>query len=233
MKVISIGDIHGRTIWKRIVENHLDVDKIIFIGDYLDTHEDISPVEQLRNLEDIIEFKNQHRDKVTLLIGNHDFHYWPGVTEHYSGYNYHMRPSFEQVFKQNRDCFQMCDLIDHVLYTHAGVTKTWVKAVGIEGLSIKQGINDLFDYQPRKFYFYPYDSSDTGNNIHQSPIWVRPESLYKDKIKVMQVVGHTQVSKISHPPKSERRGFYVIDCLAQRQYLSHTDGVFNIEQLDK
>ncbi|NBP57427.1 metallophosphoesterase, partial [bacterium] len=36
MKTIFIGDIHGRSIWKEIVEQEKP-DRVIFIGDYFDS----------------------------------------------------------------------------------------------------------------------------------------------------------------------------------------------------
>jgi predicted phosphodiesterase len=36
MKLIALGDTHGRSKWKEIVEKENDADKIIFIGDYFD-----------------------------------------------------------------------------------------------------------------------------------------------------------------------------------------------------
>ena len=45
----------------------------------------------------------------------------------------------------------------------------------------------------------------------------------------LQVVGHTSVNNINHPAKSERRGFYLIDCLHNRQYLIRTDENFEIK----
>ncbi len=37
MKTIVIGDIHGRTSWKDIIEKEQTWDKVIFIGDYFDS----------------------------------------------------------------------------------------------------------------------------------------------------------------------------------------------------
>ena len=84
MKIIVIGDIHGRDIWKEIVKQ--EYDKVIFLGDYLDSY-DLPVDKQRQNLIDILEFKANNRDKVELLIGNHDFQYLPGINETYSGYN--------------------------------------------------------------------------------------------------------------------------------------------------
>jgi hypothetical protein len=232
-KQIVIGDIHGRTCWKQIVALHPDATRFIFIGDYLDTHEDILPVEQLKNLEDICMFKRTSQTEVILLIGNHDHHYWPGVGDSgTSGYQPRMAHSFEYCLNENKDLFQMCfeDEYRHV-FSHAGMSKYWMRSVGAVGSDRYDYINELFKTQPRKFSFYQGDWSGNGNNKLQSCIWIRPQALYGNtNMKEIQIVGHTQVSLISHPPKSERRGFYLIDALP-KQYLSITDGVIEIETL--
>ena len=74
-KLIILGDTHGRTTWKEILNKEKEFDKFIFIGDYLDTHENITGEQQLENFKDIRKFKEDNKDKVVLLFGNHDFHY--------------------------------------------------------------------------------------------------------------------------------------------------------------
>ena len=69
-RYLVIGDIHGRTIWKDIIEKE-NPDKVIFLGDYVSTHEDISSTQQINNLEEILAYKEDNPDKVILLRGNH------------------------------------------------------------------------------------------------------------------------------------------------------------------
>lgn len=71
MKITVIADIHGRTCWHNIIEKEKDSDKIIFLGDYVSTHEDISEDQQCSNLEDILNYKEANPNKVILLRGNH------------------------------------------------------------------------------------------------------------------------------------------------------------------
>jgi len=74
--ILCIGDLHGRTFWKKAVEDNIDkVDKIIFIGDYLDPYpfEGITRKDAIRNFQEVIEFKRGSPEKVTLLLGNHKF----------------------------------------------------------------------------------------------------------------------------------------------------------------
>lgn len=234
MKTIILGDIHGRTIWKDILKVEEPYDRVIFIGDYVDTHEDITGAEQLYNLQEIIQFKETAFDfKVILLIGNHDFQYWPGGNnERYSGFQAGMFHSFQDVFSKNKELFQMCFVDENdIIYSHAGFTESFVNQ-RIGNFSEKN-VNDIFKYKPQTFNFFYGDYSGCGDDVRQSCIWVRPNSLYKDKLDNLQVVGHTQVSSINHPPKSERRGFYLIDALASRQYLVLNDKKFEIKQLPK
>lgn len=234
MKQIIIGDIHGRTCWRDILSQEQIWDRVIFLGDYVDTHEAITPIEQVENLREIIKFKEDNSDKVVLLIGNHDYHYWPGVQEHYSGYQPQMRSTFEYEFNAYSRKFQVCYIDEYkTIYSHAGLTQKWCQFIGAYPLKNQQlvdYVNDCFISRPIMFQFYWGDRSGCGDNINQGPFWVRPQSLYRDKINNFMVVGHTMVGQIAHPPKSERKGFYAIDCLP-KQYLVCIDGRFEIRNL--
>jgi hypothetical protein len=239
MKQTIIGDIHGRPIWRRIVEDEKDSDRFIFLGDYVDTHEDTTPVEQAQNLEAIIAFKKQKVEEgkeVILEIGNHDEHYFPHGTQEYSGYQPRMRPTFEYIYKTNGDQFQVAFIDEHnTIYSHAGITETFLERMCISGTpkGIVRSLNELWVRKPHMFGFYPGDRSFCGDDVRQGPLWVRPNSLWRDSIPNLQVVGHTSVNVINHPEKSERRGFYLADCLGSRMYLVCIDGKFEVKQLGK
>jgi hypothetical protein len=228
MKTIVIGDIHGRSKeWKQIVDQPYD--RVIFIGDYVDTHENVTGLEQVQNLREIIDFKQKSDKEVILLIGNHDYHYFPeiGYTGT-SGYQPGMAKTFEYEFDTYRKLFQMAFVDENeYVYTHAGITENWLYRNSIDGTDIRtivENINDNFIYKPNKFNFFPGDRSCCGDHIAQSPIWVRPNSLYRDGIKQLQIVGHTVQNSINSL-KSERQGYYLIDTLGtSREYLIITDG---------
>lgn len=235
MKTIVLGDTHGRTIWKDILTSEQTWDRVIFIGDYVDTHYDISGSSQLENLHDIIAFKKDNKDKVILLVGNHDYQYWDHtLTDYcqYSGAQRNMAHSFELTFQENKELFQMCFLDEHKrVFSHAGLTETFVEQR--IGTFSEKNVNDVWKHKPASFGFYFGDFSGCGDDVHQSCIWVRPLSLYRDQISYLQFVGHTEVHKIDHSPKSERRGFYLIDCLENRQYVVLEDEKVVIKQLGK
>jgi hypothetical protein len=36
--MLVIGDVHGQDFWKPIVNDHIDEDYIVFVGDYFDSY---------------------------------------------------------------------------------------------------------------------------------------------------------------------------------------------------
>ena len=252
-KNIYIGDIHGRSVWKEIVEEHKDADNIVFIGDYFDSF-NIPGVVQLNNAKEIVEFKKfQELDptkKVYLLIGNHDIHYmrdikWKGGT---SGFNANMMYEFEMFFEENKEHFQMCVQIDDRLCTHAGISETFIKDTGYwshdyeDYNGIEEFINDLFHFRPNEFTFEGYDNRNYGlmspngygDDEGQSPVWIRPRSLQRSnkkselKKQYIQIVGHTQQDHIDIKGKTTGGRYYYIDTLPSGEYLIDEDGEFSV-----
>jgi len=224
MKTIIIGDVHGRSLWKLITNQEQDADRIIFIGDYFDSF-DISGVEQIQNFKEIIEYKKTSGKEVIMLVGNHDHHYYPEVGyTGTSGYQSGISPSINQVIDENRQHLQMAYSFDEFLFTHAGVSPTFMDGeFGEEGWvedKVVELLNDLFKYKPRSFDFNGTDPY--GDNTYQTPIWIRPRSLMAVnkkhdkglKKKYIQVVGHTQVKKLDLVGAQKAAGgrYYLIDC---------------------
>ncbi len=122
MKTVVIGDTHGRSLWKLIVNQEQDADRIIFIGDYFDSF-DIKGEEQLNNFLDIIEYKKTSGKEVIMLIGNHDHHYFPEVGDTgTSGYQRIFKHQIEPTIDANREYLQIAYQFDEFLFSHAGVS---------------------------------------------------------------------------------------------------------------
>lgn len=241
MRIIALGDTHGRTNWKSIVRNN-DSDKVVFIGDYFDTHEDASADQQISNFKEIIAYKKANIDKVILLVGNHDYHYMRGAGEHYSGFQEWRKTDIQEVLHAalDLDLLQMCHLEGNFLFSHAGVTKTWCDrnftfASNFKLPDLVEAINEKFKYQPGAFRFTPgTNCSMYGDDITQPPIWVRPRSLFMDKIQgCTHVVGHTTQDEISlgsrdiYPNgiKTSTAGVILIDALGTSgEYLEINNG---------
>jgi predicted MPP superfamily phosphohydrolase len=243
MKTVVIGDIHGRSIWKLIV-NQENSDRIIFIGDYFDSF-NIKGEEQLNNFLDIIEYKKSSGKEVIMLIGNHDHHYFPEVGDTgTSGYQNIFKHQIEPTIDANREHLQMAYQFDEFLFSHAGISSKFLDSVFGEGgwkeETIVEQVNELFKYKPLTFnfgeavsikkmsYLDPY-----GDNEEQSPIWIRPRSLMsanKDTLrkKVIQIVGHTSAKSLDLEGTQKFTGgrYYLIDCLGTSgEYMIIEDGV--------
>ena len=54
-KITIIGDLHGRTTWRQMVDENPDSDLYIFMGDYFDSF-DIDIMSQMHNFRDLINF---------------------------------------------------------------------------------------------------------------------------------------------------------------------------------
>ena len=81
MRVLIIPDVHGLSFWKEPVNRYInEVDRVVFLGDYLDPYPDkgesVDTDDIFGNLVEIIKLKHEHKEKVVLLIGNHDYHYF-------------------------------------------------------------------------------------------------------------------------------------------------------------
>jgi len=248
MKTVVIGDIHGRSLWKLIVHQE-NPDRVIFIGDYFDSF-DIKGEEQLNNFLDIIEYKKSSGKEVIMLIGNHDYHYFPevgdnGTSGYQSMFSYQISPTIDA----NREHLQMAYQMDEFLFSHAGISSKFLDSVfGIDGWkteTIVEQINELFKYKPLSFQFGMAVSikkmsflDPYGDNEEQSPIWIRPRSLMRAnrdtlRTKVIQIVGHTQVKKLDLVGAQKAAGgrYYLIDCLGTTgEYLVIQDGELIVGQ---
>ena len=124
---LIIPDIHGRQFWKDAVSQYEDkVEKIIFLGDYLDPYdyEGITRKDAIRNFEEIIDYKINNKNKVVLLLGNHDLHYW--TKEFHTRSRYDSSNAYHIIgdFKAHRSLFE---LAHEETFSHAGLMNSWVE----------------------------------------------------------------------------------------------------------
>ena len=189
MKILVLGDIHGRGCWEPIIEKE-NPDLTIFLGDYVSTHGLITEKQQIDNLERILQYKEENPDTVILLRGNHDLaslYYWaecyPINGERVDEY---MRNN-EERFLNNTQWIYLCK---NICFSHAGVSSIWMEHVA-KVKTLKE-INDL---PPSKIFGFNGKMSDfTGISSTQPPTWIRPWTLVDCGYKgVIHVVGHTNV----------------------------------------
>lgn len=207
--MIIIPDVHGRDFWRKPVEESLGKEPILFLGDYLDPYpgEGIAPWDVLPGFEDIIEVKRSHPDSVTLLLGNHDLHYLPGVTTG-GRKSIENADTVRRLILDNADLFQMAHVTEaggrRFLFTHAGLLYGWLVAhrdvIGtLDGAEAAARLNAMWaDPEERPTLFralndIPY--SRWGRYLYGSPVWNDVEDMddsYEELSEIYQIFGHTQ-----------------------------------------
>jgi hypothetical protein len=192
MRTLVLGDIHGHNSWVDIV-NKERFDKIVFLGNYFDSHnKSISSEDQYYNYKAIRELKLSLKDDCILLLGNHDYHYLHEGPM-YSGYKpftYNMVHDL-LVDDYSNKMIVPIHMMDNIILSHAGISSVWMR--DIAKLQNIEDINKLpleyFDFNTVGG-FNPY-----GDSITQSPIWIRPKSLLQSRVEgYKQIVGHTTLS---------------------------------------
>lgn len=140
--LIIIPDIHGRDFWKKpindVIENRLNVDKIIFLGDYFDPYknEGITEENAIRNWLDIKEtvVDKLPSEKYVFLIGNHDAHYMNDIFCRLAGgsrMSVWNKQTIKGILQDNRFLFKIAheETVGgkRFLFTHAGVNNEWLE----------------------------------------------------------------------------------------------------------
>ncbi len=223
MKTIVIGDIHGRTIWEKIVDQPFD--KVIFLGDYFDTHETTHPIQQILNFNNIVTFSKKNQGKVVILVGNHDYHYLLFSDDRYSGYNDKYAAEIRETLLSALDRIDLAYHIGEFLFTHAGVTESWCEKNNIDTKHLVEDLNSLWRSRPNTLGFFEGDRSRCGEHVEQGPLWVRPKSLLEGGVKkYTQIVGHTTMERIT---ASAGLDVIFMDTLGtSREYLEINDGIY-------
>lgn len=210
-KILILPDIHGRIFWKGPCKNIEKYDKVIFLGDYLDPYEleHIKVEDAVVNFKEIIDFKKQNKDKVVLLLGNHDMPY--AFKDYYHFSSWHCRHAEQyhneiaNLFRTNINLFQIAFVYKDILFTHAGVESEWLEdVVGCKSNDINEiadALNHLTEDKDGLLKLYKISDSRGGRDYHPSCIWADVEDIKWDVDaddenekpihRIRQVFGHT------------------------------------------
>lgn len=208
MNVMIIPDLHGRKFWRKTIADNIgNVDKVIFLGDYLDPYkneidenpelmecEGFKDSKNLLNmLNDIISLKKNEPDKYVLLTGNHtDSYIWSKFTSA-SRTDYDHWEQYHKIFSENLNLFNLVFIENNVIFSHAGLVEGWAKRIWKK-----------FKY-PENQYKSVMDTALALNDI-----------LLKDFIK-NDVVGY--LGEISR----YREGYYLYGSCEWADLLEHID----------
>ncbi|WP_420150649.1 metallophosphoesterase [Spirosoma sp.] len=201
MEILTISDIHGRTIWKEA--NFDRYDRVIFLGDYTDSYV-VDDETIYSNLEEIIQLKRNVPDKFVLLIGNHDAQYLHYPNYRCSGFRQWAQSMLSDLFTNYESLFQIAHQQGAYLFTHAGVTNRWLRRLlvktGHETLSItpEYDVAGLLDKLHRSVNFrnilFEVGPRRGGYDLCGGPVWAdRSETKVDYLSDFHQVVGHTPV----------------------------------------
>lgn len=215
-KVLIISDMHGSHNWEQAesIIKYYKIDYVVGLGDWVDSWGNKWP-EQGENLQKALDWFRQDIKHRFFCIGNHDFSYITKTVDgpKVSGHQYEWAGVIEGIFNNNKDIIHYCVEIDSWIFSHAGISKTWVNDY------IKPIFHTIYDtdekvWNEKEFNIKLLDDtlreygtnysklnelidwhgvwSGSGNEPEQGLLWIRPEALVKDMYYPQQVVGHTE-----------------------------------------
>jgi hypothetical protein len=207
---LAIGDIHGRNYWKKYLDE--DFTEYYVTGDYFDSF-DIPFVTQIDNFRELCETARED-PRIKLCLGNHDYHYASHIRpQRYSGFQEEHYFFINKILEENMDLLKVVYLTpDKYLISHAGVSGTFMKKMKKIGVTDIEGINGAFKKDRNILTFDGYNIY--GDDVSQSPIWIRPRSLTSDPVAgYKQIVGHTQLQAITEMPVKKGKDDMKLICI--------------------
>lgn len=220
MKTITIGDLHGKDYWKNIdIEKY---DKVIFLGDYVDSFNE-SNDGIYNNLKEVIELKKDNPDKVVLIIGNHDLHYIHALGDikvRCSGFRPEAYHDLHDLFNNNLNLFQVIYQHNNYIWLHAGIHKGWYKwsaqpeimELGLENKTISEQITALYKYNKDSIFDVGYMRGGFKNV--GGPFWVDKSLLSPKPLEhYHQIVGHNRIDAIKTINIEDNTSITYCDCL--------------------
>ena len=198
-KILCIPDVHLKP--KMFDEAHQLLgngvaDEAVCLGDLLDDWgEEFNLALYQRTVEKVLWFQKEH-PRTRWVMGNHDFgYYYPEFGHKESGHSKFMEGEMGvwlEEFKRKNIRQRFAEIIDKVIFTHAGISKRWI----VEHARAEEDkwehpewldfvLNEDIDYE----CFWEDDS----------PLWWRPQEEYGGNpenawdggASYLQVVGHS------------------------------------------
>lgn len=190
MKILVMGDAHLKVELLNRIDKLMDEHPdwcCVSLGDWADDW-GAEPKQYEKFFNRLIAFARKYSSRFYPCWGNHDFGYMsnPG---HHTGYNVDARSivrdgimNIEYAIEHH---IQAVHKIDEVLFSHAGICKSWLS-------NFKQRVQFNIDDSFLDFCnFAPVEEVWSEN----SPLWYRPHGDDRDTFNsnFMQVIGHTPV----------------------------------------
>ncbi len=226
MKIVAIGDIHGKSVWMQAINENKDVDQYIFLGDYVDSRSmAISDAAIFENLLTIIKVKKLLGERLILLLGNHDLQYIYYPEYPCSGFRPASQPMLTRLFHDNEHLFQVAYQHKNYLFTHAGVSNKWFAAhkkslqkIGLaQDLSNIGGVLNQVNQSKKRDILHEVSDLRGGWSEAGGITWADMQETMPDPLPGFhQVVGHSRVKEIikaDHSKQIPGTSITYIDCL--------------------
>lgn len=194
MEILVIGDLHCRSFWKTAVDKWDG--PIVFLGDYIDPYPFDFTDKQIPNnidsLLSVLEFADKNQDRVSLLIGNHDWSYL--YNRDASRHDFLHHDEIKEIYLDYLELLSIAKQYDNILFTHSGVSKSWLLRHDLilpkENADIY--LNKIWD--KNSSIFWEIGWSRGGWDKTGSPLWrdIREQDLDNT---LYQVYGHTYIQK--------------------------------------
>lgn len=203
-KVVVIPDSHLKI---EVIEEGLEIadkvhaDFIVMLGDYFDDWGATARQQEdmLLYLKDIL----RHRTNIIPLYGNHELSY---IGFPCAG---HMKAVQNKLYKGLKYDYRFLYAVsfDGVLYSHAGVTQSWLRdnkiltenhiRYRLTQLAGAKVVEDAVNGVEHESVFAQAGYARGGNSASPSPLWADLRELISDELpNIKQVVGHTPISNI-------------------------------------
>ena len=212
-QILIIPDIHGRKFWRNPVQKHLnDPDThIVFLGDYLDPYRDIDNITAEKAFEEFKELIKtvKNSNNVTLLIGNHDYHYFGNLVQ-FGGCrkDTERRYDIATIFSDNKSLFKIAFEYDKYLFTHAGVILDWFNLFCIDQPLNSETLNSLID---KSHVLMQVSYERGGYSRDGSCIWADVyEHMFQKDIGYYQIFAHSYQYTTKQP--IIQPNFAMLDC---------------------
>jgi len=191
MRNIILPDIHNKIAVAEKILKDFPYDHAWFLGDYFDDFFDSE-----REAYAVAEWVHEKLQdpKISLLLGNHDYHYWKPNLEKCSGYTENKYRAIHTILRDSHFEQMITHAwVDGFLISHAGYSQKYLHP--IKGLTpevtTEWDTKAKADHGARKLPEIFWCGQDrSGSNLHSGILW--QDWRYAKKVEgVSQIVGHT------------------------------------------
>lgn len=210
MRVLALPDVHGNeNVLKMLLAEKDNVDKIVQIGDFLDSHRTGNKwIQQHKVLSEFLKIKKELNSKkpgfMSITLGNHDLSYLSKFGgRSCSGHQFYQAVDIEEYLSANINEFEPFVIVDNWIFSHAGITQPYLEYLGRIFGNPKRiwNLEDIKTaFEERRFSIFNHHGNDPyGDSKDESCLWIRPPSLIRFGIDGFnQCVGHTVLEEGEH-----------------------------------